>query len=290
MFFGTLLIAFFIGLFLLDGCLSARAAQQSLPDWLTGLCFALLCALLSATGGVELARLARARQINIILTPALIAIILVATHPYWSRNLTDSLDPVLAAALIAGLFFAALIQALKSGNSGTINNLAGTSFSIIYLGIGCWFIFQIRLLNPLSATTWGQIGPLLMFIACVKSSDIGAYFTGRFLGRHKWVPAISPAKTWEGFFGGIVFAVIVASIFAHFSDIIDIKLAWLFGATMALTGQLGDLFESMLKRDADIKDSAHIIPEFGGVLDLVDSVIAAAPFALLFLANWGKNG
>lgn len=290
MFFGTLLIVFFTGLFLLDGCLSARAAQQTLPAWLSGLCFAFLCAILSAAGGIELARLARAGQINIILFPAITAIILIATHPYWSRNLTDSMAPALAATLTAGLFFAALIQALKAGNPGAINNLAGTCFLIIYLGVGCWFIFQIRLLNPLSTTTWGQIGPLIMFIACVKSSDIGAYFTGRFLGRHKWVPSISPAKTWEGFFGGIVFAAIAASIFAHFSDIIDIKLGWLFGATMALTGQLGDLFESMLKRDADIKDSAHLIPEFGGILDLVDSVIAAAPFALLFLANWGKSG
>ncbi|MCP4708673.1 MAG: phosphatidate cytidylyltransferase [Planctomycetes bacterium] len=289
-FFGTLLIVFFTGLFLLDGYLSARAAQQSLPAWLTGLCFAFLCALLSATGGVELARLARTRQINIILFPAIIAIIVVATHPFWSRNLTDSFSTALAAALITGLFFSALIQALKSGNSGTINNLAGTSFAIIYLGIGYWFIFQIRLLDPLSGTIWGQIGPLIMFIACVKSSDIGAYFTGRFIGRHKWVPTISPAKTWEGFFGGIVFAVIVASIFAQFSNIIDIKLAWLFGGIMALTGQLGDLLESMLKRDADIKDSAHLIPEFGGVLDLIDSVVAAAPFALLFLVNWGKGG
>ena len=283
-------MALFTGLFLLDGYLSARAAQQSLPAGLTGLCFALLCALLSVAGGVELVRLARARQINIILFPALSAIVLVATHPYWSRNLTDRLACVLAAALMAGLFFAALIQVLKTGNSGAINNLAGTSFSILYLGLGCWFIFQIRLLDSLSVTIWGQIGPLLLFLACVKSSDIGAYFTGRFLGRHKWVPKISPAKTWEGFFGGIVFSAIVASIFAYFSDIIDIKRAWLFGAIMALAGQLGDLLESMLKRDADIKDSAHIIPEFGGVLDLVDSVIAAAPFALLFLAHWGKGG
>jgi phosphatidate cytidylyltransferase len=123
-----------------------------------------------------------------------------------------------------------------------------------------------------------------VFLTCVKFCDIGAYFTGRFLGRHLWVPSISPKKTWEGFFGGIVIAVIAASLFAQFSAIMGIGRAVVFGVVAAVTGQLGDLLESMLKRDAGSKDSASLIPEFGGVLDLLDSVLVAAPFAYLVLA------
>ncbi len=84
--------------------------------------------------------------------------------------------------------------------------------------------------------------------------------------------------------GGIALATIVASLFAYFSAIMGIGRAVVFGVVVAVTGQLGDLLESMLKRDAGSKDSAALIPEFGGALDLLDSVLGAAPFAYLVLA------
>ncbi|MCK4628471.1 MAG: phosphatidate cytidylyltransferase, partial [Sedimentisphaerales bacterium] len=158
--------------------------------------------------------------------------------------------------------------------------------SIIYLGVGGWFLMAIRLIGRSEPGTWGQIGPLVMFLACVKSCDIGAYFTGRFLGRHKMIPSISPGKTWEGLIGGVVLAVIAASLFACFVGIIGYGKSAVFGVAVAVSGQLGDLLESMLKRDAGSKDSASLVPEFGGVLDLLDSPLAAAPIAyMIFIWN-----
>jgi phosphatidate cytidylyltransferase len=103
-------------------------------------------------------------------------------------------------------------------------------------------------------------------------------------GRHKFSPVISPGKTWEGMAGAVVVAAVVGSLFAHFCGIMPIVYGTIFGAIFAFIGQLGDLAESMLKRDAQQKDSSHTVPGFGGILDVIDSPLVAAPFA--FACFW----
>jgi phosphatidate cytidylyltransferase len=127
-----------------------------------------------------------------------------------------------------------------------------------------------------------------MFVFVVKSSDIGAYTVGRICGKHKFAPNISPGKTWEGIAGGIVFASVVALLFAHYCGIMEWYFAVAFGIIFAFCGQLGDLAESMIKRDAAQKDSANSVPGFGGMLDIVDSPLATAPLAYLFLMLIGS--
>ena len=121
-----------------------------------------------------------------------------------------------------------------------------------------------------------------MFIFTVKSSDIGAYTIGRLFGKHKFSPKISPGKTWEGMAGAVVFAGFVGSIFACCCGIMPWQYGTLFGAVFAFVGQLGDLAESLIKRDVGRKDSSNWMPGFGGVLDLLDSILFAAPIAYLF--------
>jgi phosphatidate cytidylyltransferase len=121
-----------------------------------------------------------------------------------------------------------------------------------------------------------------MFVFVVKSADIGAYTVGMLFGKHKFSPKISPGKTWEGMAGAVVLAVIVAFFFAAVFDIMVWPLAVVFGFCFAFIGQIGDLVESMIKRDARQKDSADNVPGFGGILDVIDSPLIAAPFAYLF--------
>jgi phosphatidate cytidylyltransferase len=121
-----------------------------------------------------------------------------------------------------------------------------------------------------------------MFIFVVKFADIGAYAVGTLFGRHKFSPKISPSKTWEGMGGAIAAAVIVAIVFGVSCDIMTLWLTVIFGVCFAFIGQMGDLVESMLKRDSAQKDSADRVPGFGGILDIIDSPLAAAPFAYLF--------
>jgi phosphatidate cytidylyltransferase len=121
-----------------------------------------------------------------------------------------------------------------------------------------------------------------MFVFVVKSADIGAYAIGSLFGKHKFSPKISPSKSWEGMGGAVGAAMIVAVGFAISCDIMVWWLAVIFGVCFAFIGQIGDLVESMMKRDAEQKDSANNVPGFGGILDIIDSPLVAAPFAYLF--------
>ncbi len=242
-----------------------------------GLAFAVIVGLIGCCGMIEFVRLCRSKQCSPPLEVMMTALFIIVLVPFWGVGMDGT---ICVAGVFSGLMMlTGLGQGFKYGTTDTICNIATACFGVVYLGIGCYFLVQIRLIGRLEDCFWGQISPVIMFLLCVKSADIGAYFTGRSLGRHKWVPSISPAKTWEGLAGGVALAIIVASVFAHFSGILSIGMAVLFGLTMAITGQLGDLLESMLKRDAGIKDSANLIPEFGGFLDLIDSPVIAAPFA-----------
>ncbi len=127
-----------------------------------------------------------------------------------------------------------------------------------------------------------------MFItfACTFGSDTGAYFAGRFFGKHKMAPTVSPKKTWEGFAGGVVAAMGVACLVKYIFDTYVpggdlIKFTYwgclLLGAAISMVGSVGDLIESLIKRDADIKDSGWIIPGHGGMLDRVDALLFTFP-------------
>ncbi|MGM0594851.1 MAG: phosphatidate cytidylyltransferase [Pseudomonadota bacterium] len=131
-----------------------------------------------------------------------------------------------------------------------------------------------------------EFGPglVILLVMLVWGADIGAYFAGRALGRHKLAPRVSPGKTWEGVFGGVLLALAVA-LAATYWWIPPGGLAWLLGL-VALTvaiSVLGDLIESLFKRIADLKDSGGLLPGHGGVMDRIDSLTAAAPLFTLGL-------
>jgi phosphatidate cytidylyltransferase len=124
---------------------------------------------------------------------------------------------------------------------------------------------------------------LIAFIIVVVLSDIGAYFVGTNLGRHKIAPSVSPAKSWEGFGAGLVCGLIggllVAGVLFHISIVEGLAL----GAICAVVGPLGDLVESLFKREIGIKDSSNLLPGHGGFLDRLDAIVLSAPPALLLL-------
>src|SRR5262249_44609727 len=125
--------------------------------------------------------------------------------------------------------------------------------------------------------------PLISMIVVVKLADIGAYTVGRLAGKHKMAPRLSPAKTWEGFVGGIAFSVVGAVALAYLCGRSQDLVRFVpYAVVVGVTGVVGDLVESLLKRDFGRKDSSDWMPGFGGVLDLIDSPLLAAPVACLF--------
>jgi phosphatidate cytidylyltransferase len=130
---------------------------------------------------------------------------------------------------------------------------------------------------------------VLYFILVTKFSDSGAYAVGSLIGRHKMIPRISPGKTWEGFGGAIAVATATSVLFAQLAGDrlrgMTLTHAVILGAILSSTAVVGDLIESIFKREAGVKDSGKFFPGIGGVLDLLDSLLFNAPIMYLYLRH-----
>lgn len=181
---------------------------------------------------------------------------------------------IMFIAVTSSVMISFYSQARTLGNEGTILNCGATILTVMYLGFFSSFFLAIRVEHGIKA--------LIMFIAVIKLCDVGAYTFGKLFGKHKFAPTISPKKTWEGMAGGCLFSSITGIAMSMSMSIMHWWAGAIFGIMFAFIGQLGDLAESMLKRDANVKDSGAKLPGFGGILDIVDSLILSAPFAYMF--------
>ena len=134
--------------------------------------------------------------------------------------------------------------------------------------------------EPNSTYSWLLPITIFFFIWC---NDTGAFFVGCSIGRHKMFERISPKKTWEGFIGGAAIAIIAGAVMAHFFDIMNLWQWMGLAAVVVASGTLGDLVESSMKREMQIKDSSNILPGHGGMLDRFDSTLLAIPCVLIYL-------
>jgi phosphatidate cytidylyltransferase len=271
--FGTLMSAVLVGLILLDGRLDG-SLSVSLPDKeVQGIIFTILAALLTIPTQLEMAGLVRQKGTHLFTSITLPATALLTTTLFWPQIFHQSKFLILYLLFVpAGTLLALFaMQAVRMGTQGTIANIGAGMLSVFYLGFFSMFIVGIRI-------EWGP-WVLLFFIFTVKASDIGAYTIGRLFGKHKMAPRISPGKSWEGLGGAVLFGTLVSIGISTFCDIMPVFQAALFGAVFGVLGQMGDLMESMLKRDAAVKDSSASVPGFGGLLDVIDSPLATAPIA-----------
>lgn len=147
---------------------------------------------------------------------------------------------------------------------------------IVYIPVLLSYIILIR--NGTDGATW-----IFLLVSLVFAGDIGAYYAGSYLGRHKLCPTISPKKTVEGSIGGLIANFVAGSFFVYFFlPLLPWSTSILFFLVIGIAGQVGDLFESILKRSVNLKDSGVMLPGYGGLLDRVDSMLFAAPVAYLF--------
>jgi phosphatidate cytidylyltransferase len=305
---GAALIALLVLLFWLEGTQAAGAPPLA---WLFPL---LLTA--AALGSQDLVYLYQARQwqpSRVLLTVGNLLLVTAAVTPYLflptGHLLTKSWAwPAVVFSLLLLLAFLREMREYEAPDKSVLN-LSLTIFGWSYVGWLLTVLVELRVGQVTPAHGILAIGTLILF---VKLGDTGAYTVGRLIGRHKVTPVLSPGKTWEGVAGAVVWAMLGGLVVATYwvpqltsaeaatpySTInypgalllsnIPLTARWIiYGGFMAIVGMLGDLAESLLKRDLGRKDSSDWLPGFGGTLDLLDSILFAGPFAyVVWQSGW----
>jgi phosphatidate cytidylyltransferase len=276
--FGSIMIAAVGGVLWLDWRLEHRTATSTSPMASSrAIAVGVLFSLLVVAAFVEMLRLFAAVGVRLLPVSGLFGSLVVCSLPVWSHGLrlsgpsADLLLLVLAVVVL--LAFGE--QMVRHRTEAALRQLAGTFLAVLYLGVGTALVLSLRI-------RYG-VPMLVLFLAAVKFTDIGAYFAGSLAGRHKIIPWLSPGKSWEGLTGGLVVAAGISVLVVRVLriDVLTVWEAALFAAVTGLFGQFADLCESLLKRSAGVKDSGAAVPSFGGVLDIIDSPLLAAPAAVL---------
>jgi phosphatidate cytidylyltransferase len=216
------------------------------------------------------------RDINIPVIPVVAGGAAMVTCMYW----LGSRDALAALALTV---IAVLAWRLSGGTSGYVKDTTAGIFALAYLPLPA--VFVAAMLAPAD-------GPrrVLTFIILTICSDIGGYFAGITLGRHLMAPVISPKKTWEGFAGSAVACLVAGALCLPLLLHGHVWQGLLTGAAAVLAATLGDLVESMIKRDLDIKDMGTVLPGHGGILERLDSLLVCAPVIWLLLVAFIPAG
>ena len=190
------------------------------------------------------------------------------------------LDLLLPLLITSGMVISLITLLLRKQKQGAFADWAWTFAGILYIGWLLSYIITLRGLD--NGRNW-----VFLALFATFGSDIAAFFIGRAIGKHKLAPGISPGKTWEGAIGGLLGAVIVSLFFLLPTPVqLSAYLNWwqtvIIGLLVSVFGQLGDLTESLLKRNAGVKDSGNLMPGHGGILDRMDSVL----FAVIMVYYW----
>jgi phosphatidate cytidylyltransferase len=252
-------------------------------DW----ALAIMLSVLAALAAWEFFRMARETGL-FPLEPAgitIAALLPIAIHAQRHGVYNLSLTALVAIAL---LLFASTIW-LRGPAGKPLGSVAVTAFGVLYAGQFA-YIYALRYHDYAVGAAAGT-ALVLLPVLLTWATDIGAYAVGRSVGRRKLIPAVSPGKTVEGALGGLAIAIIVCLFYVRFILMpvahlaLTIQGAVLFAIVVSIAAQTGDLAESLLKREAGLKDSSRIIPGHGGVLDRFDSLLFVMPIAFLVLGR-----
>ncbi len=177
-----------------------------------------------------------------------------------------------------------LMAELFKNKGSAINNLGASLIGIFYIGLFASSLVGLREFFKYSEILYTEAGYLIIAIfASIWVCDSAAYFIGSAIGKHKLFPRVSPKKSWEGAIAGFIFAVVtIIAARELFLDILSLTDTLIIGIIVGIFGQVGDLVESLVKRDAGVKDSSSIIPGHGGIFDRFDSILFVLPMVYLY--------
>jgi len=320
--YGAMAIAVLVLLFMQDVVIAKQSFELPGPlgDLLRrGSLIPILFIVVLLRGAVELNRLLRAKDYKPHSAFAYLMILVLLVTPWFSAAGWLGADVRDQEGLFWQLFAlmvtvigAGVLCVFRGHPRGAIPDMAATLLMVFYVGFLGSFGLQLRCGRDIPAQEGAWL--LLITLLVTKASDIGAFFVGSIMGRHKLIPGVSPGKSVEGVVGGLLGSALGAMLFASaglingllgsddgafammLSDVVrsfsirnDVSgispliRALLFGLALSAAGQMGDLVESCFKRDSGVKDSGNVIPRYGGILDLIDSPVFAMPVAWFLL-------
>ncbi|MEI8010989.1 MAG: phosphatidate cytidylyltransferase [Candidatus Omnitrophota bacterium] len=251
----------------------------ALAAWNAWFFIALIC-FLTVGGLYEFFYLIKKKDIPIYSYTGIFIGIMIPLSIFTRFELTRNWELLL---IVSGFLIMLLLQFKRQDNRNAILGLSTTLFGVLYVSWFFSFIVKIHLLLP------GFDGAklVLFIVAVTKSGDIGALLIGSWLGKHPLLPQVSPKKSIEGALGGLACSTLTAVLCqawlppqVSFSAGAVALIGFFFGGL----GQLGDLSESMIKRDCNVKDSGNLLPGIGGILDLIDSLLFSAPAFYLYMS------
>ncbi len=224
----------------------------------------------------EFAEMVKNKNVNINRALGIISVALLILNAYY--KLIDS-----QLLLLSEIIIIFLIELFRDKGSA-IHNIGSTLIGIFYIGLFSSTIILIR--ESYSGTFHYNNGGLIIISIFITLwiTDSAAYFLGSAFGKHKLFPRVSPNKSWEGAIAGFIFAIITMIVLQAFLiTFLTLTNAIVLGIIVGLFGQIGDLIESLIKRDTGVKDSSNIIPGHGGIFDRFDSLIFSSPFIFIYI-------
>ncbi|MBL7069738.1 MAG: phosphatidate cytidylyltransferase [Candidatus Omnitrophica bacterium] len=234
------------------------------PTWF----FSLVCIVLIGLALYEFYSMVEKKELSVYRYFGLVLGITVPLSTHLKvGSVIAHIEPMLIVIIC---LFTVMIQLTRRDNSQALKRMSITLFGILYISWLFSFLIKIKFLPQ---------GSLLcaFLILVTKGGDIGAYIVGSAIGRHALIPRISPKKSIEGFVGGIMFSFVLALLFKPFLDFVSFYHVIISGLLLGVLAQMGDLSESLMKRDCGVKDTGAIFPGLGGALDVLDSLLFTTP-------------
>lgn len=245
--------------------------------WLGGFWFMGVVALIAVASYYEFRQMAIKKEATSSMWLGIILLLLFLLNLKF--NLLDTLESVYVVTLIV------MFRELFNNKGSAILNVGATLTGIFYIGVCAGSLYMIREFSTFPGDKAGIF--VISYLVSIWLSDSAAYFGGVTFGKHRLLERVSPKKSWEGFFFGLAGAIgsffLFRFLFLEFLNPVD---AVVLGLIVGIVGPLGDLVESLLKRDAGVKDSSNILKGHGGFFDRFDSVIASAPIVYIYLKNF----
>lgn len=247
------------------------------PNWF----FCLALTAITALTLYEFYTLVENKGIPIFKISGILIGVIVPVSVFFSFEPTKGWELFFIIAVVLTIF---VLQFTRRESNQAIVGVSTTIFGILYISWTFSFLMKLKMISDAALPSGSLFVAFLLLVT--KSGDIGAYFVGTYFGKHHLIPRISPKKSIEGAIGGFAFSVFFAFLSKYYLPGVSVFHLVFLGCILGILAQIGDLSESLIKRDCKVKDSSNLIPGLGGMLDMVDSILFSAPTLFFYVKKF----